>query len=67
VTVFLRHVKIAELKYQETEIFTDTIPRTSHHEDVTIDINLQPGCCYAVTMDVWSEKFITDSIERSPS
>jgi hypothetical protein len=67
VTVFLRHVKIAALRYQKAKIFTVTIPRTSHLKDVTIDIILQPGCCYAGAMEVWSEKFITNSMEQSPS
>jgi hypothetical protein len=67
VTVFLRHVKIGELSYQKPEILRDTIPRTSHLEDVMIDVTLQRGSCYAGTMEVWGETFITNSIEQSSS
>jgi hypothetical protein len=62
VTVSLRHVIVAALIYQKIEIFTDTIPRISHLKDLTIDITLQPGCCYAGTLEV-EKKFITNSME----
>lgn len=62
----LRHVDIAALRFQKAEIFTDIIPKTSHPEDVTIYITLQSGCCYAGTMEVWIEKFITNAMEQSP-
>jgi hypothetical protein len=67
VTVFLRHVQIVALRYQKSEIITDTIPTTSHLEGVKTDITLQPSFCYAGTMEVCSEKFITNSMGHSPS